>query len=96
MIASALASIAGLASGAWRRLLPYLAVAAGVLLAVAAVFRSGRRAGADAVRADVARRDAAAAERARAAGAAMGQAQVEGRPSTTSATIVRLRDRREI
>jgi hypothetical protein len=96
MIASALSAVVGLASAAWRRLLPWIAAGAVLLGVVASVFRSGRRAGADAVRADVARRDAAAAERARAAGAAMGQAQVEGRPSTTSATVIRLRDRREI
>ena len=88
--------IAAFLSSAWRRLLPYLAAAAVLLGVVASVFRSGRRAGADAVRADVARRDAVAAERSRAAGQAMSQAQVESRPSTTAATIARLRGREEI
>jgi type VI protein secretion system component VasF len=96
MIATALSAVAGFASGAWRRLLPWIAAAAVLLGVVAQIFRSGRRAGADAVRADVARRDAAAAERARAAGQSMTQAQVEARPSTTAATVARLRDRQEI
>lgn len=91
-----IAALSALAGSAWRRVLPYIAAAGVVLGIVLSVFRSGRRAGADAARADVARRDAAAAERARAAGQAMGQAQVEQRPSSTSATVIRLRDRKEI
>ena len=96
MIATALASIAGLASGAWRRILPWIAAGAALLGVVASIFLSGRRAGADAVRADVARRDAAAAERTRAAQQRTLEAQVQQRPSSTAATIARLRDREEI
>jgi len=88
--------IATFLASAWRRLLPYLAAAAVLLGAVASIFRSGRRAGADAVRADVARRDAAAAERARAAQQQTLEAQIQQRPSTTAATIARLRGPEEI
>jgi acyl-coenzyme A synthetase/AMP-(fatty) acid ligase len=94
MIRRLLSSAAGIVSGGWAKALPYILAAVATLGAIAAVFGRGYRAGADRVRADVARRDAAAAERARAAQQKTLEAQIQQRPSSPSETAALLRDPR--
>lgn len=94
MIRRLLSAAGGVVSGGWAKVLPYLLAAVAALGVVAAIFGRGHRAGSDRVRAQVARRDAAAAERARAAQRQTLEAQVQQRPSSPSETAARLRDPR--
>jgi hypothetical protein len=94
MIRRLLSSAAGVVSGGWAKVLPYLLAAVAALGAVAAIFGRGYRAGADRVRADVARRDAAAAGRARAAQQKKLETQIQQRPATPSETAAWLRNPR--
>jgi hypothetical protein len=94
MIRRLLSSAAGAVSGGWSKVLPYFLAAVAALGAIAAIFGRGYRAGADRVRADVARRDAAAAERARATQQKTLEAQIQQRPSSPSETAAWLRDPR--
>lgn len=95
MIRRLLSSAAGVVSGGWAKILPYLLAAVAALGVVAAIFTRGYRAGSDRVRAEVARRDAAAAERARAAQQDVLEAQVQQRPSSPSETSAWLRNPRK-
>jgi hypothetical protein len=94
MIRRLLSSATAVVSNGWAKFLPYILAAVAALGAVAAIFGRGYRAGADRVRADVARRDAAAAERARAAQQKTLEAQIQQRPSSPSETAAWLRDPR--
>lgn len=94
MIRRAISWATGAVAGGWSKILPYALAALAALAAVAAIFGRGHRAGADRVRAEVARRDAAAAERARAVQQQMLETQIQQRPSSPSETAARLRDPR--
>lgn len=94
MIRRAISWATGAVAGGWAKALPYALAALAALAAVATIFSRGHRAGADRVRAEVARRDAAAAERARAARQQTLEAQIQQRPASPSETAAWLRNPR--
>jgi hypothetical protein len=94
MIRRLLSFATAVVSGGWAKFMPHILAAVAALGAIAAIFGRGYRAGADRVRADIARRDAAAAERARAAQQKTLETQIQKRPSSPSETAALLRDPR--
>ena len=77
------------------KMLPLLLSAVAAAAAVITIFNRGYRAGADRARAEVARRDAMTAERARAVQQSTLEAQIQQRPASLSETAALLRNSRK-